>query len=75
MNLNQIAKKISEMEHCKVQINIAQIKEVIKCFLILENAICRMKDSRKHGTYLKSCNSFSNKHEKEISKLSKSLEK
>ncbi len=75
MSLNQIVKKISEMEHGKVQVNIAQIKEVIKCFLILENGICRMKDSRKHGAYLKSYNLFSKKHEKEIRKLSKSLEK
>lgn len=33
MNLNQLAKKISEKEGKKVQVNIAQIKEILKCLI------------------------------------------
>jgi len=33
MNLNQLAKRISEKEGKKVQVNIAQIKEILKCLI------------------------------------------
>lgn len=36
MNLNKLAKLISQMEHGKVQVNIAQIKEVLKCIIIFQ---------------------------------------
>lgn len=32
MNLNELANKIAKLEGKKVQVNIAQIKEVVKCF-------------------------------------------
>lgn len=31
MNLNELAQEISKLEGKKVQVNIAQIKEVLKC--------------------------------------------
>lgn len=33
--MNKVAKAISEVEGKKVEVNIAQIKEVCKCFLIV----------------------------------------
>lgn len=35
INQNRLAKDIAKMEHGKVQVNIAQIKEVMKCTFIL----------------------------------------
>lgn len=33
LNLNQLAKDIAEIEGQKVQVNIAQIKEVLRCLM------------------------------------------
>ena len=33
INMNKVAKAISEVEGKKVEVNVAQIKEVCKCFL------------------------------------------
>ncbi len=34
INLNKVAVKVAKLEKGKVEISIAQIKEVMKCFLI-----------------------------------------
>ncbi len=35
INMNKVAKDISEIEGKKVEVNIAQIKEVCHCFLLV----------------------------------------
>lgn len=35
MNLNKIAVEIAEAESGKQEVNIAQIKEIMKCFLVI----------------------------------------
>ena len=37
INLNKVAKAVAKKEGKKIQVNIAQIKEVIKCFLDVVN--------------------------------------
>jgi hypothetical protein len=67
VNLNELAVMISKLEHGKVQMNITEIKEVLKCWLILNAS----------GVYIKneSVNSFVKRHKIKIDEVHRMIKR